>query len=498
MQEPHVADPLLAVRLATAALVPVADDIAIAAQGLSDEALIELADSAEETARYNAAISIAAAAEIEERSRRELGNEGLSRRHGHSRGAGLVERVTRVSAAEASRRIRLGTAVSPRTSLGGGSMPPLYPAMADALSAGRLGVDAANAILRALSQVSSTADPVDLHIAEAALVEYARDEPADLVAVQAIAYREALDPDGAEPRDEELRRRRALTLGREVNGMTRGVMMLNPEAAALVRSMLSNGGDPARSPWFISDDDLGAGSTVIPSPDGDIVVKFTDPRSREQRQLDILMGTLKAGLGVIDDAGRSRSGSDGGSDGGSNDSESTGGGRSGGRQRPLATVTAVVSLKDLEAGIGVGWLDDVTEPVSAVTMQTMICDSGYRPMIVGDEGEVLYLGRTRRFFTRAQRTALGARDGGCVWPSCTAPPSWCEAHHIVEYTNGGRTDIDNGALLCSNHHHMLHASAFTMKMIQGRPRLLSPPWLDPQQAWKPLGRNRALMTALRR
>ena len=80
-----------------------------------------------------------------------------------------------------------------------------------------------------------------------------------------------------------------------------------------------------------------------------------------------------------------------------------------------------------------------------------------------------------------------------MWPQCTAPPSWCHAHHVLEYENGGKTDVDNGALLCPAHHHMLHASEFTMRMIRGRPTLLAPPWLDPGQVYRPLGRSRVLM-----
>ena len=119
-----------------------------------------------------------------------------------------------------------------------------------------------------------------------------------------------------------------------------------------------------------------------------------------------------------------------------------------------------------------------------------MCDSGFRRLLLGSHGEVLELGQLERSFSYAQRMALAGRDGGCVWPQCTAPPSWCHAHHVVEWSKGGKTDVSNGALLCSAHHHMLHASEFTMKMINGRPHLLAPPWLDPSGEWKLLGRPR--------
>jgi hypothetical protein len=159
-------------------------------------------------------------------------------------------------------------------------------------------------------------------------------------------------------------------------------------------------------------------------------------------------------------------------------------------QRSIASVTAVISLDDLEHGTGVGWLDGVDEPVSAESVRELICDAGVRRILLGNDGEVLAQGRRERYFTAAQRNALGVRDGGRVWPLCTAPPSRCHAHHVEEWSRGGRTDIDNGALLCSAHHHMLHNSPFAMKMIDGRPRLLAPPWLDPTRQWRTLGRSR--------
>ncbi len=202
--------------------------------------------------------------------------------------------------------------------------------------------------------------------------------------------------------------------------------------------------------------------------DGEVVTTFRDPRTREQRQHDVLMGVISAGLRRTE---KTQS------------------------LRPLSSVTAVVSLRDLETGTGAGWLDDIGEPISIATVRQMVCDGGLRTVILGDAGEALFLGRTERLFTAAQRKALAARDGGCVWPGCSAPPGRCEAHHVVEWERGGATDIDNGALLCSAHHHALHASEFTMRMIDGRPHLLAPPWLDPQSAWKRMVRCRATMAA---
>lgn len=436
---------------------------------LTDEAVCQLMVDAEAAGRYLDAIRALTAGEVEDRSRKELGRDGLSQRLGFTRGAQLTEHLTRVSPAEATRRNRLGTAIRPRLSLTGDCLPPAFRQVAVAMTCGLVGTDAARDIIHCLSQAARTATPDQLEPAETALVCIATTEPADIVAVHARVWREHLDPDGATPRDEELRARRAFNLGRETGGLTPFSGAAEPVFAALLRSAFAETGAPGVSPRFLNEEDTLRGTETTITADGQIVETVRDPRSRPQHHYDVFAGLITAGL-------RKTEGKPG-------------------SMRATSTVMAVIQLKDLESGHGVGWLDDIREPVSAATVQELACDAGYRRIILGHHGEVLYLGTPERFFSTAQRKALAVRDGGCVWPSCTAPPSWCQAHHVIEYEHGGKTDIDNGALLCSAHHHMLHNSQFTMKMINGKPQLLAPPWLDPDQHWKPLGRTRATMVA---
>ncbi|WP_243866868.1 HNH endonuclease signature motif containing protein [Actinophytocola oryzae] len=68
-----------------------------------------------------------------------------------------------------------------------------------------------------------------------------------------------------------------------------------------------------------------------------------------------------------------------------------------------------------------------------------------------------------------------ARDRGCVAPGCDRPPEWCDAHHLVHWSDGGATSIDNTALLCGYHHTLVHQGEWTARMIDGIP----PPWIDP-------------------
>jgi hypothetical protein len=436
---------------------------------LDDETLCLLMANVEQVGRLVDGVRALLAGEVEERSRYEFGSSGLAQRLGHSRAAHLIEHVTRVSQAEAVQRIRLGAAIRPGATFDGQELPAAFPRVAAEILNGRVGADAATGIIRCLTQASHTANLDDLDRAEAALVETATMESADLVAVKARVWREVLDPDGAEPRDAEVRERRRFTMGRERDGIAVCTIAAESTVAALLRAAFSERSGPGVKPRFLDSDDTARGVETITTPDGDIIENLRDPRTREQRQYDIFAGLLTAGLRATE----SQPGS----------------------MRSTTTVMAVIQLRDLENGHGVGWLNDVDESVSAATIRELACDSGYQKIVLGAHGEVLHLGIRERFFSTAQRKALAVRDGGCVWPHCTAPPSWCQAHHVIEYQSGGRTDIDNGVLLCSAHHHMLHASAFTMKMVHGKPRLLAPPWLDPDQMWKPLGRSRVSMVA---
>jgi hypothetical protein len=91
------------------------------------------------------AARVASAADISMRTRRILGHNTLAYKNGASSGTDLITRLTRISAREANRRVRLGENVTRRLA-GTSVLPPYYPAVADALTAGDLGVDAADRI----------------------------------------------------------------------------------------------------------------------------------------------------------------------------------------------------------------------------------------------------------------------------------------------------------------------------------------------------------------
>ncbi|RYZ14549.1 MAG: HNH endonuclease, partial [Myxococcaceae bacterium] len=102
-------------------------------------------------------------------------------------------------------------------------------------------------------------------------------------------------------------------------------------------------------------------------------------------------------------------------------------------------------------------------------VRRLACTAHLIPAVLGADSEILDLGRSQRLFSRAQRKAMAVRDQQCRAQGCTIPATWCEAHHAKQpWTKGGKTDLADGALLCSWHHHRAHDDRYlTDQMSNG-------------------------------
>ena len=76
----------------------------------------------------------------------------------------------------------------------------------------------------------------------------------------------------------------------------------------------------------------------------------------------------------------------------------------------------------------------------------------------------LDLGRTTRLANRAQRRALRALYQGCGIPGCTVAYDRCKLHHIIWWSNGGRTDLANLLPVCSHHHTKIHHDGWVVEL----------------------------------
>jgi hypothetical protein len=119
------------------------------------------------------------------------------------------------------------------------------------------------------------------------------------------------------------------------------------------------------------------------------------------------------------------------------------------------TVLVTIPLDAVRADLGAGELIG-GEALSATEIRRLACTAGLLPAVLGGKGEVLDLGREQRLFTPAQVKALALSQRTCRVEGCDVPAAWCEAHHAKQWSRGGRTDLADGDLLCSHHHHRVH------------------------------------------
>lgn len=117
--------------------------------------------------------------------------------------------------------------------------------------------------------------------------------------------------------------------------------------------------------------------------------------------------------------------------------------------------------------------------ISASLAQKLSCDATVQRVVLSPMGKPLDIGRRTRVIPEQIRTALVIRDGGCVFPFCDKPPGWSEGHHIQHWSAGGSTSLDNLALLCSRHHHQIHAHSIPIEFDSD-----GKPWVNLEHRWR--------------
>jgi hypothetical protein len=99
---------------------------------------------------------------------------------------------------------------------------------------------------------------------------------------------------------------------------------------------------------------------------------------------------------------------------------------------------------------------DTGHEMSAAQARRIACSAGILPAILDGPSLPLDLGRTRRFFTEAQRIALATQYETCATDGCDRPYAWTELHHQDPWARGGHTNLAKAVPLCSWHHHRAH------------------------------------------
>ncbi|PJJ55199.1 HNH endonuclease signature motif containing protein [Compostimonas suwonensis] len=457
-----------------------------AALSMTDEGLLRVVAAVASLRRMVDAVSVRVAGEVAERSRAELGAEGVARRLGASTVAGLLGQRWGMSRSTASRFVEVAGAASGGRSLTGEVLPPRFEAFARAMAAGALGVEHAAVIAKVLAETGPVADPGQLAAAERVLVEETSALTVEETRSFARMVRDRLDQDGAEPREERQLRRRRCRLTMLSDGMMRLEAFLDPLSAGIVKTGIDTliahhiraarfegeptGASRASTPVDhadpgdidghadISDADAGALSGVAR---GD-AARMGEHRSLDQLRADALVDVFRHAASCTCPG-----------------------------DQPAITVIVRMTLDQLRGEAGTASIDGVDETITAARARELLGAAGIIPEVLGSRGETFDLGRTRRLFSAAQRLALAGRDGGCSFPRCRRPPAFTEAHHIRWWARDhGDTSLDNGTLLCSEHHHLVHRDGWHLELRGDRVWYVPPPHIDPARTPIPGGRPR--------
>jgi hypothetical protein len=420
---------------------------------LSTVELTGLVVEVEQQTRRLAAVDHRLIAEVEERR--------IAGEYARQSTADLLVQLLRVSPAQAKARVVAAEELGPRRALSGESLEPVLPVLAAAVAAGEVSSAHVRVISQTLDAIPGVIAAAAVPVAEAMLVEAARHEHPGALSRTAGMLLARLDPDGTLPRDRDIERRRALRLVDHADGCTDIGGRLTPEVAETWRVIIDalaaplpavDGMRDDRTPAQRAHDAFGeAGlrllrSGTLPQTGGTpvtILARFTvNPN-------DVSDANSDTGDVTADDAAA--------------DSRVGGGTASNGAKAGGADPMVMT-------GHGALWPWRRLWP--------LLGDAALVPVRVDADGGLLDCGRTQRLATAKQRLALAARDGGCCFPGCSRPAAWTEVHHIIAWTAGGQTNIDNLCLLCRFHHRVFDDRGWTVEMNNGRPQWTPPAFID--------------------
>jgi hypothetical protein len=442
------------------------------------------------------------AAEVNRRSRVSFGGAGLAKAAGYVNSEAMIAVLTGTNKAEARKIDRLGRSLMQTTdapaddvTASEGGQPeaaagalPWFTVVTELMVDGAISPDRCEAIRAGLGEANDSVTHEALAAAASRLLELLHpDDSPETVFRDARQTRALLDRAGVAENETELQARQEAKVWTSRDGMVHLRADFAPEDGAWLKNTLDLIlGPRIGGPRFAAPT---AGTTTAASIGDETRVDETtqaaartitdDPRSTEQLRAATLVSLLKAGVEVDDNAILAR-------------------------KRP--TVQVIITSEQLTRpnNDGVAFIEGSRYPVTKRTIDRLICDTGYTPLITdGTSGSPLDLGRDVRLFTPTQRTTLATLQGGCVWNGCDKPPALCEAHHINPWAQRGKTNIHDGVLLCRYHHQQLHNHNWRITRTIEKPRqpeqagqlepryedsywLVPPPSQDPDQKPIPL------------
>ncbi|GAA3836280.1 hypothetical protein KACC15558_17910 [Brevibacterium ammoniilyticum] len=479
-----------------------------------DEALL-LVDGVEALSRITEALSTLALSVYE--------RVGTPTDSGAKSTKALIQHRLNLTPTEANRRTELAKNLGGRVSESGQRLAPLCPEVADGLHNGSLSAGQAKAIDDCMSDLPDWVSPEKRAEVEKQLVDYAPQvRVRDLRGIfdHMLGY---LDPDGKRPREETPRADYSVTIRPKANGDWVLGGLLDPVSGAALNGLLTSriqSADQAVSPPST------AGSADAGQSTGSIGSDSPGATEHDGQEslFDVVDAVLRgdrydAPLPIVDDGAASAASGgvdravgigNGGAEGPADSPVGVGVREDGTSvdltdERPtaraliyerFATLVSRISMEqagtgspyalvvtatadDLANGTGEG-TTGVETPIPIDELRANGLNGAVFFHLMSEKATTVQVATEKRFADKKQVAIITARDKGCTFPGCDAPPGWCEANHVVPWARGGRTDINNLALVCSYHHHQLDRSDWEMRMLaDGRPSWIPPAAVDP-------------------
>jgi hypothetical protein len=136
-------------------------------------------------------------------------------------------------------------------------------------------------------------------------------------------------------------------------------------------------------------------------------------------------------------------------------------------ERPHVTVT--VASDALQGDARATSEMDHVGPIDAEAARRLACDASIMRVVMSGTSQPLDVGRRTPVIPPSMRRAVMVRDRHCRFPGCDRPQTWCDAHHVVHWADGGPTALPNLLLLCRRHHRLIHQpGSFRLELLEGR------------------------------
>jgi hypothetical protein len=300
------------------------------------------------------------------------------------------------------------------------------PATQTALAEGRVHVEQAQVILRALDDLPDDLDPDLVVKAEAHLLELARHHDAKDLKMLGRRLLEVIDPDAADAHEAQLLEREErdaqaasrLVTWEDGHGKVHGRFTLPTyEGAALKKALLAIAAPKHQAATTGPLGERKPGPERMGRAFGELITRYPAKKLPKAGGLN-------------------------------------------------ATVVALIPLETLLGGLKAAQLD-TGEKISASLARKIACEAGIIPAVLDGQSQVLDLGRKKRFHSQAQRIAATLNQRGtCIVEGCDASAGHAHMHHPVAWSAGGGTDRD-GMLICPPHHARIHDPRYRYTQTPG-------------------------------